>query len=116
MSYQDGMAALNLEMPSRVPRTEYSAQSHWELISAVTGLSVTQASSDEEKAKAAKAFTGPDCWNYDFNWSVLIGRDDLGEYQSTMGHAVYASEGSDYNTAIHNAFNTPEEALAFQPM
>ena len=31
MSYQDGMAALNLEMPSRVPRTEYSAVQHWEL-------------------------------------------------------------------------------------
>ena len=32
MSYQDGMAALNLEMPSRVPRTEYSAAQHWELV------------------------------------------------------------------------------------
>ena len=26
MSLQDGMAAINLEMPDRVPRTEYSAE------------------------------------------------------------------------------------------
>ena len=35
MSLQDGMAALNLEMPDRVPRTEYSAEKHWDLIKAV---------------------------------------------------------------------------------
>ena len=32
MSYQDGMAALNLEMPDRVPRTEYSVEKYWVLI------------------------------------------------------------------------------------
>ena len=35
MSYEDGWAALNLEMPTRIPRTEYSVQMHWDLIRAV---------------------------------------------------------------------------------
>ena len=47
MSYTDGMAAIHLEMPARIPRTEYSADSHWELVSAVTGLAVSQASPDD---------------------------------------------------------------------
>ena len=37
MSQKDGTAALNLEMPPRVPRTEYSAETHWALLAAVTG-------------------------------------------------------------------------------
>lgn len=41
MSYEDGWAALNLEMPSRVPRTEYSAGGHWDLIREVTGQQVS---------------------------------------------------------------------------
>ena len=32
MSYVDGWSAINLEMPDRVPRTEYSADMHWDLI------------------------------------------------------------------------------------
>ena len=47
MSLQDGMAAINLEMPDRVPRTEYSAETHWDLINAVLGTSVNHASSLE---------------------------------------------------------------------
>ena len=40
MSYKDGWAAINLEMPRRIPRTEYSAGMHWKLIKAVTGIDV----------------------------------------------------------------------------
>ena len=29
MSYQDAMDAINLKMPRRIPRTEYSASSYW---------------------------------------------------------------------------------------
>ncbi len=42
MSYKDGWAALNLEMPRRVPRTEYSAPRHWELVKAVTGIDLAK--------------------------------------------------------------------------
>ncbi|MBT3272746.1 MAG: hypothetical protein HN368_06305 [Spirochaetales bacterium] len=116
MSYADGLAAINLEMPQRVPRTEYSAPQHWELVTAVTGRAVTAGSGDEEKANASRVFTGPDFWNFDMSWSTLIGGADFGKYHSSMGHAVYASEGTDYSTDIHNAFQTPEDALAFEPM
>ena len=39
MSLSDGWAALKLEMPPRVPRTEYSVQGHRDLIREVTGRS-----------------------------------------------------------------------------
>ena len=38
MSYQNGWATINLEMTDHVPRTEYSAHRHWELIRTVTGI------------------------------------------------------------------------------
>ena len=56
MSYQDGMAALNLEMPSRVPRTEYSAAQHWELVKKVTGIDVNAKSSEDIRQAASNAF------------------------------------------------------------
>ena len=116
MAFEDGWAAMNLEMPSRVPRTEYSAQQHYELVSAVTGITVGVDSTGVEKERASKAFAGPDGWNFDLTWSTLIGRGDLGNHATSMGHAVYAAGGTDYDTDIHEAFASPEEALAFQPM
>lgn len=39
MSFENGWAALNLEFPEKLPRTEYSVQYyHWELLKTVTGL------------------------------------------------------------------------------
>ena len=52
MSFADGMAALNLQMPDRVPRTEYSVESHWELIRIVTGLDVAVDSPPEIQLRA----------------------------------------------------------------
>ena len=56
MSYQDGMAALKLEMPSRVPRTEYSASQHWELVKKVTRIDVNAKSSEDIRQAASNAF------------------------------------------------------------
>ena len=36
MSLKDGLAAVNLEMPPRMPRIEYSVQRHWDLVTCVT--------------------------------------------------------------------------------
>lgn len=116
MSYQDGMAAMNLEMPARIPRTEYSAPSHWELVSAVTGIPVGVGSPPEIKRQAQAAFVGQGHWNYDINWSTLIGGGELGEYATSMGHAVYAAGGVDYDNDIHESFASPEEALSFDPV
>ena len=64
MSYEDGWAAINLEMPRRIPRTEYSAEMHWDLIRAVTGIDVRVDSPDETKDEASVALMR--AWNYDF--------------------------------------------------
>ena len=69
MSYQDGWAAINLEMPERVPHTEYSLESHWEVVRRSTGLVVTPDSPPDLKHRAALALM--EAWNFDFRWSTL---------------------------------------------
>lgn len=113
MSYQDGWAAINLEMPARVPRTEYSAEGHWELISAVTGMDVSVGSSSEMKAKASHAFK--QAWNYDFLWNILTYNQVFGDKYTKMGHAEYASGGTDYDNEIRQLYDDPEKALGFDP-
>jgi hypothetical protein len=114
LSFQDGWAAIHLQMPGRVPRTEYSAESHWDLIKAVTGIDVGVESPGEVKTAAAAAFRL--AWNYDFAWSTLIAGGVFGERRTSMGHAVYAAGGVDYDDKIGSAFATPEEVLAFDPV
>ncbi|NLO82371.1 MAG: hypothetical protein GX094_04845 [Clostridiales bacterium] len=113
MSLSDGIAALNLEMPPRVPRTEYSAESHWELVKQVTGIDVVPESPAQIKKKAAKAFIK--AWNYDFYWSTLIGGDIFGKLRTNMGHGIYAAGGEDYDDRIYCPFQDPEEVLNFDP-
>ena len=113
MSYQDGWAAMNLEMPQRIPRTEYSAEAHWDLIAAVTGIQVGVESSDEVKRKASRALA--EAWDYSFFWSTCIGNDELGEYQSDMGHGEYAAGGVDRRDTVYNLYDDPEDVLNFDP-
>ena len=70
MSFRDGWAALNLEMPSRVPHTEYSVTEHWDVIKAVTGLDVGVESPPELQRQGSLALM--EAWNFDFRWSTLI--------------------------------------------
>lgn len=113
MSYEDGWAAINLEMPKRIPRTEYSAESHWDLIKAVTGIDVGVESAQETKSRASGAFTR--AWNYDFFWSTLIGGSEFGEHNTDMGHAEYAAGGVDRRDTVHCPYTDPEEVLSFDP-
>lgn len=113
MSLQDGMSAIRLEMPPRVPRTEYSAEFHWDLVKAVTGIDVSPNHSPEARELASQAFRK--AWNYDFVWSILIGSQFLGQKRTRMGHAVYASGGVDYDDQVICPFQTPEEVLEFDP-
>jgi hypothetical protein len=113
MSYADGWAAINLDMPKRVPRTEYSATMHWDLMARVTGTPVTADSPWPVKAEVGKKFM--EAWQFDFQWSTLIGGDVFGDQRTSMGHAVYAAGGTDWNTDIHSPFKEPEEVLAFDP-
>ncbi len=114
MAYKDGWAALNLEMPRRVPRTECSADDyHFELVKAVTGINVDVDSSDEVKQQASEAFVR--AWNYDILLGSLIGREIFGDLQTNMGHAEYAATGRDFDPDLRSPFKDVEEVLAFDP-
>ncbi|MCX6256200.1 MAG: hypothetical protein NTV31_17255 [Bacteroidia bacterium] len=115
MSYQDGLGALNLEMPPRVPRTEYSAEMHYDLMKVVTGIDVSFDSSEEIKCNARKAFYK--AWNYDFYWNVWFHteRDHVSKMRTSMGHAEYASQGIDFDNNIHCPFKSPQDVLKFDP-
>ncbi len=110
MSFTDGWAALNLEMPARVPRTEYSLEGHWAVIQAVTGLAVDASSPPEQQQRARRAFTH--AWNYDLAWSTLVSDQIFGDLRTDMGHAVYEADGSDWRLPRACPFKTPEDALA----
>ena len=95
MSKEYGLAALNLEMTDRVPRTEYSAAEHWELVKAVTGIEIDPVNAtQDQKLDASRAFM--EKWNYDMLWTVKIKADQLGPWHTSMGHAVYAAAGTDF--------------------
>jgi hypothetical protein len=113
MSFADGWSAIHLEMPKRVPRTEYSVESHWELVNVVTGISITPHSSEEEKLTATAAFRK--AWNYDFVWSTLIYNQIFGNLRTDMGHAEYAAGGIDRRDTIFCPFKGPEDVLSFDP-
>ncbi len=113
MSYDDGWAALNLEMPARVPRTEYSAEMHWPLIRAVTGRETDASSSPEEQQAARVAFMR--AWHYDFCWNTCVYRDAFDGFFTRMGHAEYQAGGADFSEERGSPFSTPEQVLAFDP-
>lgn len=113
MSLRDGMNALNLEMPARVPRTEYSVLGHPQLLTRVTGIPVDDHSSQETWKAAQRAFLA--AWKFDFMWSVDINNAVLGEYYTDMGHAAYASGGSDFREVGKSKFQDEDDVLAFDP-
>ena len=113
MSYHDGWAAINMEMPRRIPRVEFDAERHWDLVRAVTGIDVCLASPDELKWKACGAFIR--AWNYDIFLSALVLHEELGPMRTNMGHATYAAGGIDYDNALRCPFKTPEDVLAYDP-
>jgi len=113
MSYHDGWDALNLRMPPRVPRTEYSLESHWEIIRRVTGIDVNSQSDAVFKRKGSQALIK--ALNYDFIWSTLIDGGIFGDKRTDMGHAVYADGGADYRPIGKTLCDGPEDALKMDP-
>lgn len=113
MTYDHGWAALHLEMPPRVPRTEYSAEFHWPLVKEVTGIEVTDESSGEDRLHAMAAFAK--AWNYDIFWSTLVDGNVFGDKRTRMGHAEYADGPSAFDETRFQLYDDPEEALKFDP-
>lgn len=113
MSYKHGMAAINLEMSDKVPRTEYSIASHWEVISKVSGIDVNAMSDELTKLAAQRKFF--DAWNMSFNWSTSISNWIFGDYYTDMGHAVYEEDGSDFRDVGESKFKDEDDVLNFDP-
>ena len=111
MSFEDGWAAINLEMPKRVPHTEYSVTEHWEVVQTVTGIEVGVDSPPDLQHRASRALIK--AWDFDFIWSTLIGSELFASLHTDMGHAEYAAGGVDRRDTISCPFKTPEEVLAF---
>ena len=108
MSYKNGMAALNLEMPDIVPRTEFSVTGHYDLVKKVTGIDGTQPGKAGEAALAMMR-----AWEFAINWNVLIGAGVFGKWSTSMGHAVYAHGGTDWNEHIYTPFSDEEQIFNF---
>jgi hypothetical protein len=115
MSYADGWAALNLQMPRCVPRFEPSAaEYHWELMKAVTGVDANEDSPAELKLRAAQEFLR--AWDYGIYFGNLVGWDELPKDKVTwMGHAEYAVEGRDFDNDLVHPFTDVEQVLSFDP-
>ena len=54
-------------------------------------------------------------WNYDFFWSTLIHRNELGGVSTSMGHAEYAAGAVDWDDDVHQLYTDPEDVLNFDP-
>jgi len=113
MSYENAIDAINLKMPDKVPRTEYSASRHWELVQKVTGIPVDHKSDESIQIKASMAFEK--AWDYGFAWAVSTHRHIFGDFRTKMGHAVYASGGVDFSPEQRCAFDDVGQVLRFDP-
>ncbi|NPV09816.1 MAG: hypothetical protein HPY83_17885 [Anaerolineae bacterium] len=108
MSYRRGMAALRLEMPDRIPHTEYV--SHWELVRHLTGLDPSR---PDQAAEAWRRFYL--AADYDFLFRTNDGPVPWQERGRTtdMGHAEWLEDGSDRRDIVPSPFHTVEDVLAF---
>ena len=107
MSRQLALDTIALKPVSRFARTEYSLEYHQAgLHRAVGPVPDTQASVRSLYAH----------WGLDMLWTVEDGlRGDWSRFGrcTDMGHAEYASDGSDLRKPQHCPFETPEEVWAF---
>ena len=111
MSLENMLGTLNLEMTAKVPRTEYSAHFHWDLVKSVTGIEVNADSPQSVKENASREFVRK--WDYGFMWGVCIYKEIFGEKRTSMGHAAYADGGKDFNTNTFKLFSDPEDVYDF---
>ena len=98
MSYEVGIATLNMQWTERVARTEYI--DHGEVIRYFA----------EKHPGRALA----DVLHLDYQWTVNDGLNDWSSGRTTdMGHAVYTEDGSDYRLSKPSPFTTADDVLNF---
>ena len=107
MSRQLALDTINFKPVGRLAHTDYSLDYHVNLVRKKTGL-------EPSHPDASRKFM--DACNIDF----LFGTDDglHGNWgtrgrATNMGHAVYASDGSDMTSPAQSPFNTEEDVWAF---
>ena len=113
MSYGHGWAAICNQASDRIPRTEYGVEGNLELLTAVTGVEITGGETREE---AVRRFVQQ--WDYSLNWHVTVSRETIlaaGGRVTDMGHAVFASDGSDFTAETSVAYPDIEEAIRLRP-
>ena len=105
MSYKDGWQALNLQMPDRIPHTEYI--SHRQFIKDVTGFDPeNENESERANSELAKKL------NYDFIWSTFS--RDWKILRTDMGRAKFTESETPWESSY--PFNSVDEVLAFDPL
>ncbi len=112
MSYEECAAAMRLEMPGYVPRTEYSLEMHTPLLRRVSGLPLPE-EDDGQRKKAIETLHRE--WYFSFAWATDLYGQYFGDMRTSMGHAVYDENGKDWNEHIHCPFRDVEEVLNFEP-
>jgi hypothetical protein len=105
MSYQRGWQAIHLQMPDRIPHTEYLF--HRPFIKKVTGYDFEDASQEGMALSTIAA-----ALDYDFIWSTY-GRD-WGLPETDMGRAKYYETESPWHASY--PFTSVEEVLDFNPL
>lgn len=105
MSYTRGWQAIHLEMPDRIPHTEYL--SHRPFIMKVTGYD------PEDPTQAAQAQSAlARVLDYDFIWSTYS--REWGLPRTDMGRAQYYETETPWEASY--PFKSVEEVLAFNPL
>ncbi|MBN1864563.1 MAG: hypothetical protein JW808_06645 [Victivallales bacterium] len=112
MSRQIGLDTVFLRPTPRVAHTEYSMNYHVELVKKISGLDPGVA---ENACAAIRALY--DEWDIDMVWRTNDGPVNWAEAGrcTDMGHAVYASDGSDRRESSACPFESPEEVWDFDP-
>lgn len=110
-------------MTDRVPRTEYSAHFHWDLVSRVTGRPAAGSAGPALAAlreEAARDFVR--IWDYAFMWETAVDGDTLaatGGRVTRMGSAEYGSDEAGAPRADGRTdfpFLREEEVFALDPL
>lgn len=100
MSYERGMAAINLQAPSEIPHTQYITHPAW-----LEHLRRRQGMPDAGFATLL---------DFDFVWSTDLPKTPRGRY-TDMGHAIWKADGSDYRLPAPSPFQDVEEILTLDP-
>ena len=113
MSFQAGWDAVNLKMPHKIPRTEFSLEYSYDILAAITGREVNAANPQSVDAAIKAAYQS---WDYDIRLSLLIYKEIFGNKMTNMGHAEFESNGRDFDDDVHCLFDNVEDVLNFDPM